>query len=76
MFSPDASLISPLIAIECLPEGLPHQVGVADIENTFVLFRTLFSSFGALDKKCVFGKPRVCLPCGIPPPPPHLVGAP
>lgn len=55
--------------------SIRETVGVADIENTFVLFRTLFSSFGALDKKCVFGKPRVCLPCGVPPPPPHLVGA-
>jgi len=48
--------------------SIRETVGVADIENSFVLFRTFFSAFAALDKKCAFGRPKVCPPCGKPPP--------
>ena len=43
--------------------SIRETIGVADIENTFVLFRTLFSSFARLEKKCTFGAPPVCPPC-------------
>ena len=49
--------------------SIRETVGVADIDNSFVLFRTFFASFAELDKKCAFASPmqaRVCKPCGKP----------
>jgi len=51
--------------------SIRETVGVADIENSYILFGSLFSSFSALDKKCAFLNPKkACPPCGKPPPPP------
>jgi len=48
--------------------SIRETIGVADIENSFVLFCTFFSSFAALDKKCLFGTPKACPPCAKPKP--------
>ena len=47
--------------------SIRETVGVADIDNSLVLFRTFFSSFAELDQKCLFGPPKVCPPCRAPP---------
>ena len=44
--------------------SIRETVGVADVDNSFVLFRTFFASFAELDAKCRFGLPKVCPPCG------------
>jgi len=43
--------------------SIRETIGVADVDNSFVLFRTFFAAFAELDKKCVFGPPKVCPPC-------------
>ena len=48
--------------------SIRETVGVDDIENSYVLFKTLFSSFAALDQKCAFGtQGKICPPCKKPP---------
>ena len=46
--------------------SIRETIGVADVENSFVLFRTFFSTFAELDKRCVFDSLKVCPPCGKP----------
>ena len=43
--------------------SIRETIGVADIENNFILFRTFFSTFAALDQKCRFGVPKACVSC-------------
>ena len=47
--------------------SIRETIGVGDVENSYVLFHTFFSSFAELDKKCRFGQPKVCPPCGAKP---------
>jgi len=43
--------------------SIRETIGVADIESSFLLFRTFFASFAELDAKCSFGPPKICPPC-------------
>ena len=44
--------------------SIRETVGVADVENSYILFLTFFSTFAALDKKCAFVTPaKLCKPC-------------
>ena len=72
---PCGSTIGPIIAsktgLRTVDLGAPcwsmhsirETIGVADIDNSYVLFHTFFSSFGALDRKCSFMQPKLCVPC-------------
>ena len=43
--------------------SIRETVGVADVDNSFVLFHTFFSSFAELDRKCSFRTQGVCPQC-------------
>ena len=46
--------------------SIRETIGVADVDNSYVLFKTFFASFAQLDKKCAFDSPKVCAPCKKP----------
>ena len=43
--------------------SIRETIGVGDVENSYVLFHTFFSSFAELDRKCSFRTQGVCPPC-------------
>ena len=43
--------------------SIRETVGVADVDHAFTLFRTFFSSFAELDRKCAFRTSGLCRPC-------------